>query len=187
MTHNSAFIMKTSIWKIWKHEIHIILSHIFILVDKVSNRNTIKQNSQKLPLWNFRPFISNKHRPPFSTLISCHGHILLCAPKFKAVTLPLLRPTLSKWRCASVSNHHTFYCGGVKYIERKEVQQKSSATDRQLSEHNVDNESPGKNVTPSVKQVVPLPRTNGCLHCNSGNCNIKLLLLKQFSTWRLRQ
>jgi len=54
----------------------------------------------------------------------------------------------------------------------KEVQQKSSATDRLLSEHNVDNESSGKNLTPAVKQVVSLTQTNGCLHCNSWNCNV---------------
>lgn len=63
---------------------------------------------------------------------------------------------------------------------KKEVQQKSSATDRQLSEHNVDNESSGKNFTPSGKQVLPLPQTNGCLHRNSEKCNIKLYFLNSF-------
>lgn len=95
----------------------------FIYLNRKSYQSQyIKTNNQKLFLWNFCPFISNKHQPyglPFSTSISFHGHILLCACKFKAITLPLLRPTLSKWRSTSVSKRHTFYCGGVKYIEGK--------------------------------------------------------------------
>lgn len=39
--------------------------------------------------------------------ISFHGHILLRACYSKTMTLPLLRPTLSKWRSMSVSSRHS--------------------------------------------------------------------------------
>lgn len=99
---------------------------------------------------------------------------------------------VQRYNSASVTSHFvkmTFYvCVKPSHLLlwrseiywTKKVQQKSSATDRQLSEHNVDNESSGKDVTPSVKQDVPLPQTNGSLHRNSGKYNIKLYFLKSF-------
>lgn len=156
------------------------MSHLFILVEKVANRNTVKKNCFFFKLLHI-------HFKQASTV-----WLALLYLNFISWSYFALRMQVQSHNSASVTSHFVkmtlFVCVKPSHLLllrseiywTKEVQQKSSATDRQLSEHNVDNESSGKNVTPSVEQVVPLPQTNGCLHRNGGKCDIKLYFLNSF-------